>query len=1075
MKYIADIHLHSRYSRSTSKNLNLESIYQWARIKGIHVVGTGDFTHPEWIKELEEKLEPGGNGLFRLKVPPAEPGLPNIRTREIDVQFCLSTEISSIYKYGEKVRKNHNLVLAPDIETVKRINARLSAIGNLASDGRPILGLPSRDLLEIVLETSANAHLIPAHVWTPWFSTLGSKGGYDSIEECFRDLSEHIFALETGLSSDPDMNWKLSALDRYSLVSNSDAHSPRNLGREANIFDTEISYPAMIEALKTKKGFLGTYEFFPEEGKYHMDGHRKCNVSLEPWESLERNNLCPRCGKPLTIGVLHRVEKLADRESPLKPEDSPGFEYIIPLPEIIAELKGTGPAANTVQQAYTQIISTFGNEFELLHAVPLGEIKSKSGELLAEAIRRLRNHEVKPQAGYDGQYGVIRVFNPGEINRICGQTDIFGEGMTETMARRSAKNRTLDYAPRIEEEGTPLEGPNEEQRRAIEQEGNVLVSAGPGTGKTATLIRWIIHQIENKGTDPCEVMAITFTNKAADELRDRLHKQIGTRANDVLVGTFHALAYRFLKEIEPGTGAIYDRSNRVSLYKILFPGLDRTAIHNLSRSYEEYYEKNRSQIEEESQEYFRAYNEHLAENHAVDLSGIIRKANELLKEAPGTITNRYKCLAVDEFQDINPVQYEFVRILSGNGQSTPAMRVFAIGDPNQSIYGFRGSDIKLFYRLKEDLKATEIHLRKNYRSQANILAAGNMLISHNRQERNADLEAAKTSNVTVKQYVAEDSRQEAAYIADQILNYVGGVDTLSTGYARSDYDYAFSDIAVLYRTHRAADDISEQLKRKGIPVLLSDGTSFFSEPPFDVIAYALQLLQNKLNVVALSGLSDRLLEANEQEKRFLLKRYLENGSGPEDFSGDENWEKWMMLYDQLRSGFDKNGLQDTLQQLLDFFLPASELSDQEQIKREMILKLAEGFNENPGDFLQKFVLSPYTDAGRLDSGGVRLLTFHAAKGLEFPVVFIAGAEEGISPLDRQDTDMEEERRLFYVAMTRAKDELQIVRSKKRWLYGREKEMSPSRFLGELDPEHLQRVDFKTSPKSEPAEHQLKLF
>ncbi|HJX72008.1 MAG TPA: hypothetical protein VJ346_08655, partial [Bacteroidales bacterium] len=486
MRYIADLHLHSWHSRATSKDINLESLYQWAKIKGIHVVGTGDFTHPMWIQELQEKLMPDGSGFFHLKNPPKEPGLPNIRTKESDVRFCLSTEISSIYKYGEKVRKNHNIVFAPDFETAQKINARLSEVGNLASDGRPILGLPSRDLLEIVLETSEDAHLIPAHVWTPWFSTLGSKAGYDSIQACFRDLTAHIFALETGLSSDPSMNWKLSTLDKYALVSNSDAHSPQKLGREANIFDTELSYYAMFKALKTKKGFSGTYEFFPEEGKYHLDGHRKCNVVLEPQESLKLNNLCPACGKPLTIGVLNRVEMLADRDDPQKPEDSPGFEYIIPLPEIIAEFMGTAPTTKAVQQMFIQIISAFGNEFELLHAVPVEEIKLKSGDLLAEAIRRLREHQVNPQAGYDGEYGVINIFNPGEIDKLVGQTDIFGGGIIEKMVRRTVGNRTLKNVSAVDEEKKSALKPNDEQLTAIQQEGNTLVNAGPGTGKTNT-------------------------------------------------------------------------------------------------------------------------------------------------------------------------------------------------------------------------------------------------------------------------------------------------------------------------------------------------------------------------------------------------------------------------------------------------------------------------------------------------------------------------------------------------------------------------------------------------------------
>ncbi len=1078
MRFIADIHVHSCHSRATSKELNLESLYQWARIKGIHVVGTGDFTHPVWIQELEEKLKPEGNGLFFLKNPPKEPGLPSIKTTETDVRFCLSTEISSIYKYGEKVRKNHNLVLAPDFETVKKINARLSEIGNLVSDGRPILGLPSRDLLEIVLETSTNAHLIPAHIWTPWFSTLGSKAGYDSIDECFRDLSGHIFALETGLSSDPAMNWKLSALDRYALVSNSDAHSPQKLGREANIFDTEPSYYAMIEALKTKKGFLGTYEFFPEEGKYHMDGHRKCNVVLEPRESLKLNNICPRCGKPLTVGVLHRVEKLADREDPQKPESSPGFEYIIPLPEIIAEFIGTAPNTKTVQQAFTQIISAFGNEFDLLHTIPVEEIRSKSGELLAEAIRRLRGHEVNPQGGYDGEFGVINIFNPGEIDQLIGQTDIFGGGMIEKMTRRNTGNRSVQHISRIDEKEDSSLKPNEEQYQAIQHEGNVLVVAGPGTGKTNTLIQWIIHQIENKGVAPGEILAITFTNKAADELKDRLQKQIGSKANDVLTGTFHAIAYRFLKDIKPETNTIYDRNNRMSLFKILFPELDKTTINKLSRAYEAYYEENRMSDNEEFQDYFRKYNKHLAGDHAVDLSGIIWQANELLKSVHAGITNNYKCLAVDEFQDINPVQYEFVKLISVNKQACmadPGKQVFAIGDPNQSIYGFRGSDISLFHRAKEDLQATEILLRKNYRTPKNILRAGNLLISHNQQGTNTILEAVKSSNILTKLFIAEDSKQEADYIADQVLNYVGGVDYMSTGKARSDYNYAFSDMAILYRTHRVADDISRQLKLKGIPILLSDATSYFSEPPFHVIAYSLQLLQNRKSMIALSGLAESLLELTDEEMQILLKKYIENKIDLENFSHHEKWKKWMKLFDQLNPDAEKKGLQDIIQQLLDFFLPISVLSDQQQMKREMLLKLAAEFNNNANDFLHKHVLSPYTDIGRLNSGGIRLMTFHAAKGLEFPVVIIAGAEERITPLDRKNTDMEEERRLFYVAMTRAKDELQIVYSKIRRLYGSEQEMSPSRFINECDSNNMRRVEFDLVKKAKPVEQQLKLF
>lgn len=1069
MKYFADFHVHSHYSRATSKNLNLESLYQWARIKGIDVVGTGDFTHPGWIKELEEKLEPEGNGLFRLKEPPDEEGLPGIQTKGIDVRFCLSTEISSIYKYGEKVRKNHNVVLVPDFETAKKMNARLGQIGNLASDGRPILGLPSRDLLEIVLETSKDAHLIPAHVWTPWFSTLGSKGGYDSIEECFRDLSEHIFALETGLSSDPAMNWKLSSLDRYALVSNSDAHSPQKLGREANIFDTELSYYAMFEALKSRKGFCGTYEFFPQEGKYHLDGHRKCNISLTPQESMKLNNICPVCGKPLTIGVLNRVVTLADREVAEKPANAPGFKYIVPLPEIIAQIEGTSASSKAVMQNFIRMISTFGNEFDLLHAIPLEEIKSKSDELLTEAIRRLREEEVHPRGGYDGEYGAISIFNPGEIEHLSGQADLFEEEIPITEVPEKKEIESPEKAVEIPEKKPAGMKPNTRQQQAIREEKNALVIAGPGTGKTHTLIQWITYQIEQKDRKPEEVIAVTFTNKAADELKERLQKQIGDKAGEVLVGTFHAIAYDFLKKIHPDIHSIYDKNNRISLFRILFPEMNKAAITELSRAYENYYERF-DPDQEKFLKFFESYQQFLEENSAVDLSAIIWLANHYLKNSREDIINRYTCLAVDEFQDINPVQYEFVRLLASG------KHIFAIGDPNQSIYGFRGSDVRLFYKAEKDLQATRIFLQKNYRTPPNILKAADELIRHNPLAEETSNEAVKTSTAEIKEYVAKNAFEEADYIAGAVLNYVGGVDSLTIGQRLSDYDYAFSDIAVLYRTHRIGREIINHLKKKGIPVLLSDGTSYLSEPPFDMVAAALQLLQNKNDVVALSRLRDHLLSLTENQKQFLLKNYMEGKVPFEDLSEDIRWKEWVQLYQQLSPGFETNSPEQILQPLLDFFVPVSDsLTDDELVKREMLLKSASTPGKSMDVFLREFVLSPYTDMGRLNSGGVRLLTFHAAKGLEFPVVIIAGAEEGITPLEREDADMEEERRLFYVAMTRAKDELQIVRCKKRRIYDIEKEMEPSLFLNEFSPAYSKQVTPEVPKRNKKDEGQLNLF
>ncbi|MHA7877452.1 MAG: endonuclease Q family protein [Bacteroidota bacterium] len=412
MHYIADLHVHSHYSRATSKDLNLVSLCQWAQIKGIDVVGTGDFTHPQWLQVLRDQLVPDGCGFFRLKQSLLGITLADFEYQASDVRFCLTAEVCCIYKYNNQIRKNHHLLFAPDFATVATINKKLAAFGSLVADGRPILKLSSRDLLEIVLEASDRAYLIPAHIWTPWFSTLGAKAGYDSIKACFRDLATHIFALETGLSADPAMNWRLSALDRYTMISNSDAHSPQKLGREANMFDTDCTYDGLFAALKTQRGFLGTLEFFPQAGKYYMDGHRKCGICIAPTTTSTYRGICPACGQPMTLGVLHRVEELADRLKPQQPEGAANFAYMIPLPEIIAEIRCVGASSKGVQQQFRKIIAQFGNEFTFLRKTPLKDIQTHLGSTYAEAIRRLREQQVTRIPGYDGVYGKIRVLKP---------------------------------------------------------------------------------------------------------------------------------------------------------------------------------------------------------------------------------------------------------------------------------------------------------------------------------------------------------------------------------------------------------------------------------------------------------------------------------------------------------------------------------------------------------------------------------------------------------------------------------------------------------------------------------------
>lgn len=414
-EFLADLHIHSRFSRATSKDLSFRSLAAWGAAKGLHIIGTGDFTHPDWVQQIENELQPLGNGLFALKndknLSEEIPLLQGISLGKPPL-FLLSAEISSIYKKNGKVRKVHNLIYMPNLETVKNFNARLAKIGNLDSDGRPILGLDSKNLLEMVLETNEQAFFIPAHIWTPWFSLFGSKSGFDNLEECFEDLTPHIFALETGLSSDPPMNRLWSKLDKFTLVSNSDAHSGANLGREANIFCGKLDYNEIFAALHKKSDsthFLGTVEFFPEEGKYHLDGHRQCGIVCKPNQTAEYKRICPVCNKPLTIGVLNRVLQLADRIEPIYPQNSPDFISLIPLPEILSEILQVGTKSKKVFAAYSALLSQFGSEMNILRNIPCEDLE-RAFPLLGQGIAQMRQQTVICKGGFDGQFGTVRLF-----------------------------------------------------------------------------------------------------------------------------------------------------------------------------------------------------------------------------------------------------------------------------------------------------------------------------------------------------------------------------------------------------------------------------------------------------------------------------------------------------------------------------------------------------------------------------------------------------------------------------------------------------------------------------------------
>jgi uncharacterized protein (TIGR00375 family) len=396
MEIISDIHLHSRFSRATSKEITIPNLIKYAKIKGLNLLGTGDFTHPMWIKELKSNLKEDGSGILKTSE-----GFP----------FILQTEIANIYTQDGKGRRVHNIILAPGFDVVEQINEELGKKGRLDYDGRPIFGFSCIELVDMMMGISKDIEVIPAHVWTPWFSVFGSKSGFDSVEECFGEKSKFIHALETGLSSDPAMNWRLSKLDRYTLISNSDSHSfwPWRIGREANVFEMDkLDYSEFIRIIRENdtKRFLYTIEVDPSYGKYHLDGHRDCNICLEPKESIEKKGICPVCKRPLTIGVLNRVEELADRPEGFKPDNSIPYKSLMPLSEIISSVLGIEQLySKKIWDVYNKLINAFGTEFEVLIKVSETRLKGVVDNKIAEAIVGVRDGKVKIRPGYDGVYG----------------------------------------------------------------------------------------------------------------------------------------------------------------------------------------------------------------------------------------------------------------------------------------------------------------------------------------------------------------------------------------------------------------------------------------------------------------------------------------------------------------------------------------------------------------------------------------------------------------------------------------------------------------------------------------------
>lgn len=1050
MRFYADLHIHSKYSRATSKNCDLEHLAYWGRKKGIAVIGTGDFTHPAWFSEIKEKLIPAEPGLFRLREDMDKDVLRRLPSScQGATRFMLSVEISTIYKRGEKTRKIHHLIYAPTIEKAQHISDKLEQIGNIRSDGRPILGLDSRHLLEIVLETGDDCYLVPAHIWTPWFAVLGSKSGFDSIRDCYGDLADHIFAVETGLSSDPEMNWRISQLDRYRLVSNSDAHSPAKLGREACIFETDLDYFAMRRALETGDGYGGTVEFFPEEGKYHMDGHRKCGVCLSPEESRAHNGLCPVCNKPLTLGVMYRVQQLADRAPATKPQDTDEFVSLVPLPEVISETEKVGANSQRVAKEYEGLLNKLGSELSILNDIPLEQIQSEApSSLIPEAIARMRQGSVIREPGFDGEYGKIKLFREEELNRTRFAGVLFDfedEQEIQTSAKPTqsqptqkraehpvSKTKTRDKSAQGAASDLVLQvqrpesvGLDADQLTALHSiAGAVLIVAGPGAGKTKVLTHRVAHLISEQGARPEQCLTITFTRRAADEMRQRLKALLPEQWRDIPLTTFHGLGYRILQEhrvaagLPRGLRVTSDAERRMFLKESLklSERKAKKVLQKISRL-----KRNRQEPGADVSAAW-ALLERETETHGwLDYDDLLLRSLTLLQADPGLQTlyrERYPWISIDEYQDIDELQYALIRKLvpqSGN--------ICAIGDPDQAIYAFRGADVGFFLRFAQDFpSAKTIQLTRNYRSSSAIVSASAQMITPSTLVADRKVQAMLEDTGKVVIHHAPTDKAEAEFVVHTIEQMIGGVSFFSLDSERTDAereaDYSFSDFAVLYRTEAQADAIEQAFLRLGIP-----------------------FQRHAHKCLSEHSMVQRLLQAMDQ--------------------GDA---------------------QGTIAERL--FAAQAEIEATEKDPSGLVTQRLQAIAEHCGDRWEQFLSEVHLgqDADIWDERADRcsLLTLHAAKGLEFPVVFIVGCEDGLLPLSWDDalSDQEtaEERRLFFVGMTRAQQRLFLSHARKRLWQGRVRQRQASPFLRDIE-ERLLELSRPTRSQHKATEKraQLQLF
>jgi len=1221
MRFHADLHIHSKHSRACSRDCDLEHLAWWAARKGIAVIGTGDITHPAWAEEIREKLVPAEPGLFRLRPDVERDVLRRLPAScRTPARFLLSVEISTIYKRSDRTRKVHHLLYVPDLPAAAELTRRLARIGNLASDGRPILGLDSRDLLEITLDSGDGSYLVPAHVWTPWFAALGSKSGFDSIADCYADLADQVFALETGLSSDPAMNWRVSALDRYRLVSNSDAHSPPALGREATVFDTEIDYWAIRRALETGAGFGGTVEFFPEEGKYHLDGHRRCEVRLDPAATRARSGVCPVCAAPVTVGVLHRVEVLADRPDGARPDGAAPYRCLVQLPQIVGEIRGVGPRSKTVDAEVAGLVGRLGPELAILQDVPLDDIEQAGSPVLAEAVGRLRRGEVLRDAGYDGEYGVIRLFDPKELADAAthpglfdlappagaiGSADDLGNlapaaGTSPRSARptggptrrRPAAGSPTRGRPAPADpipggpipggpapggpipggpapggpipggpapggpispgptsggpvpsgravagpsvggpaaggpaaEGTapaPVARPGAQVAGAVGAvpaarlragapdlladldadqrdaagivDGPVVVVAGPGTGKTRMLTHRIAHLVTGRGVAPEQCLAITFTRRAADEMRGRLAALVPAAADRILVATFHALGLRILREhaercgLAPGF-RIADEAERLTLLRaaagtarggLPTRGLpSRGLLADVSRLTRAGAAP--SDVDPAVAGVLARYRAGKRSHNLVDLDDLLAVPVTLLAGDPELAEDyraRWRWVSVDEYQDVDETQYRLLRLLC-----PPDGNLCAVGDPDQAIYGFRGADVGFFLRFQQDFPAArEVRLTRNYRSCPPILAAALQAVAPSTLvpdrvlvpaagEGGASAEVSPGATDRIVLHAAPDERAEAGFVVGAVDRLLGGSSFLALDAGRVAAEqhavHSFADVAVLYRTDAQARALVEAFEAAGIPYQKRSHHRLTDQPGVQAVLATLRTAADEARTDPRPVLA-RLRAAAQtaiDAAGGLAALADPAADPPADPAADHVADHVAAdppVDDELELASVPGGASPR----------SSGLATVADVRTavELLTPLAERSGADLDRFLAELAVGAEVDLWDPRADLVSLLTLHAAKGLEFPVVFIVGCEDDLLPLRWADADRtadtSEERRLFFVGITRARSRLTLSYARRRSWRGSLRDGTPSRFLADIDDALLERSTQRARPRN----------